>query len=518
MFISDQIITTAFRNITPIESDDGKTARERTSGIRYFLATAEILKQNNSEQIDVSPNNNDNRKAFIDAVGRVVKLNENSYTKNFHNEIDKADDYRVRNNFLTTLRNKPYPRRPAPLIMIQNDAVLSLHEDFGTNLLRYGKWEDYKTSLAVWLLRFDDFPRNTASKHKKLVASIQTKLSNRYGEKVAQVLIDNAKLEAFISSFVAPLCQDSKPDYAQVSPQPISEYGENIIVYGAPGTGKSYSLKMLQPQIRTVFHPDYQNSDFIGSYRPYVADGEITYKFVPGPFIKVFINAMLSPDKQHYLIIEEINRANASAVFGEVFQLLDRNTEGESEYQIIVDDSVNDFLKESLSDKWQGSLFIPANLSIYATMNSADQGVSYMDTAFKRRWTFRYFPIDFNEIDDDDIRNQKLIDYNGSKYSWRTIATSINDILTQEGIQEDRLLGQYFLSNNDFNDSGSIGNIVSGKLFIYLWDDILRHGMRHLIFNPSYTSFSALINAYKSGKDIFSDTLSKALQLTNDSE
>lgn len=518
MFISDQIITAAFNNITPIESDDGKAAKERTSGIRYFLAVAEILKQNDLEQIDVSPNNNDNRTAFIEAVGRVVKLNETLYTKNFHNETDNADDYRVRNNFLTTLRNKPYPRRPAPLIIIQNDAVLSLHEDFETNLLRYGKWNDYKTSLAVWLIRFDNFPKKTVANHEKLIVAIHAKLKDRYGNKVADVLIDEAELKTFISSFAVPLYKDAKPDYAQISLPITSEYGQNIILYGAPGTGKSYELKQLRPQIRTVFHPDYQNSDFIGSYRPYVGDGKITYKFVPGPFIKVFVNAMLKPDTPYYLIIEEINRANASAVFGEVFQLLDRNTEGESEYRIVVDDSVNDFLKEKLSDKWQGELFIPANFSIYATMNSADQGVSYMDTAFKRRWTFRYLPIDFTTIDDDDIRNQKLIDYNGEKYSWRTLAVSINTILTQEGIQEDRLLGQYFLSNNDFNNIRDIANVISGKLFIYLWDDVLRHGMRNLIFNSNYTSFSTLIHAYRKGKDIFSDELNKTLQRLNDEE
>ncbi|ECV0459350.1 type II restriction endonuclease subunit R, partial [Salmonella enterica subsp. enterica serovar Albany] len=186
----------------------------------------------------------------------------------------------------------------------------------------------------------------------------------------------------------------------------LSKYSEhstfiesvNKIFYGAPGTGKSHRINEIlgsSKYIRTVFYPDMLYSDFVGSLRPRtIEDSEknkkVIYEYRAGPFLRALILALNSKDEQVYLVIEEINRASASAVFGELFQLLDRNEFGESKYEIDINDpDMLDYINERVNDKLL-SLRIPQNLSILATMNSSDQAVMPMDTAFKRRWQFEY--------------------------------------------------------------------------------------------------------------------------------
>ena len=283
--------------------------------------------------------------------------------------------------------------------------------------------------------------------------------------------------------------------------------GKNTIHYGAAGTGKSFSLNSSPNIIRTVFHMESINSDFLGSYRPYKTSTGITYEFIEGPFIKAFINAINLPEEEHTLIIEEINRADCGSVFGQIFQLLDRR-DGESEYRISVERSLDDFLKEKLEKRWDGMLYIPSNLSLVATMNSSDQGVQPMDSAFKRRWQFVHHQIDFNIENTVPYIDEKLIDYSGREFSWKEIGTAINELLSNSlNINEDRLLGQFFLTKEDISSKEN----VIGKLFIYLWDDVLRHNGREIVFKPKYKSFTALSKAYLEGKDVFSDQLEELL-------
>jgi hypothetical protein len=295
---------------------------------------------------------------------------------------------------------------------------------------------------------------------------------------------------------------------------------KNIIVYGAPGTGKSYSFKDLPNVVRTVFHSEYRNSDFIGAYKPYrivSAEGEtITYEFIPGPFIQAFVNAVRNPTEQHNFIIEEINRADASAVFGEVFQLLDRSETGQSLYDVNVDAILADYLSEQLKGKWCGKLYIPANLYLRASMNSADQGVQPMDSAFKRRWEFKYLPINFDAS--EPLFNTRCIPYRSNIYTWRAFATAINKILLNNGIQEDRLLGPYFLSKTELADTAGLTASVSGKVFIYLWDDVLRHVGRVMIFDPCVRSFAELIFRYERNERIFSADVERLLAAELDNQ
>lgn len=297
--------------------------------------------------------------------------------------------------------------------------------------------------------------------------------------------------------------------------------GSNKIYYGAPGTGKSHRINKITEQhcsYVTVFHPDTQYSDFVGALKPVMlaganGDKKISYEFRPGPFTKALIEALNDIGKHVYLVIEELNRAPAAAVFGEIFQLLDRKMQGESQYRIEVSDPdmllhIKENLKES--DKFS-ELYLPSNLSILATMNSSDQSVMPMDTAFKRRWLFEYLPIDFNQAGDGSF---KLTFADGSKpeVPWKVLAEVVNNTLSSLQVPEDRLLGHRFVSDEELTTIEEANNTLKGKILVYLWDDVLRHGKRDVIFNTSEVStFGQLSHQFGEGKPIFSDTFEAKL-------
>jgi hypothetical protein len=289
---------------------------------------------------------------------------------------------------------------------------------------------------------------------------------------------------------------------------------KNLIVYGAPGTGKSYYINNLLKNarsIRTVFHSETQNSDFVGSLKP-VTDisGKVTYEFVAGPFIKSFVEAVKNPSKQIHLIIEEINRANAAAVFGEIFQLLDRDNTGRSEYSIEADELLTKYLQKNLDPNFDGLIYIPSNLIINATMNSSDQGVYPLDSAFKRRWSFKYMPIDFQSSP------KGAVELDGRRLTWDSLAKSINEILSTEyaHLEEDRFIGPWFLNKEEVQSQFS--KSIESKLFTYLWNDVLRHQQKDKIFNDqNIGTFSDLIKVFNrqiAGEhvDIFSDLVHTA--------
>jgi hypothetical protein len=286
--------------------------------------------------------------------------------------------------------------------------------------------------------------------------------------------------------------------------------GENVIFYGAPGVGKSHKIELLcngKKTIRTVFHPDSQYSDFVGCLKPKMSGGNIVYEFRPGPFTLALVIA--SQGSEHvFLIIEEINRASSAAVFGELFQLLDRDDAGVSQYSITLSDpDLIEYLnKHAPSLLSNDELRIPNNLSLYATMNSSDQAVMPMDTAFKRRWLFEYLPVDFSSRPEGLIPiptdNHGVIDV-----EWSQFAQIINETLEAESIPEDRLLGPWFLSTPELKDSSTSFNSLKGKLLLYLWDDVLRHREKSIIFPESILTFGRLISNLTEGKSIFNETL-----------
>ena len=296
----------------------------------------------------------------------------------------------------------------------------------------------------------------------------------------------------------------------------------NRIVFGAPGTGKSHRLEedrekhFNDPNCyeRVTFHPNYSYSNFVGTYKPVSEGNEIKYKYVPGPFLRVLVKALKDKSQNYLLLIEEINRANVAAVFGDVFQLLDRNKDynssenkdyNSSEYPIDLSEDVKRYLEGEGVQLKNGKLYIPSNMYIWATMNSADQGVFPMDTAFKRRWDFEYIGIDEEEkavIDIDEKTKIELkalkipipngVDNDGKinkwkKIAWNSLRTEINNKLINSKINEDKLLGPFFLSPKTLIESHKLAKdenanitkerfvkLFESKVIMYLFEDVMK--------------------------------------------
>lgn len=308
----------------------------------------------------------------------------------------------------------------------------------------------------------------------------------------------------------------------------------NRIIFGAPGTGKSYGLKKDCEELlsdttgtyeRVTFHPDYSYSQFVGAYKPVMdVDGKsIRYDFVPGPFMRVYVDALKSgrteAPQPHLLIIEEINRAKVATVFGDVFQLLDRDDNGVSEYEIQSSEDIRRYLAKELGDSTENyqRIRIPNNMFIWATMNSADQGVFPMDTAFKRRWSFEYLGINENE---EQITGKGKIVLAGSDepVEWNMLRKAINNKMSSSDfkINEDKLMGPFFLSKKvmESDESGMIINpqkfvkAFKSKVIMYLYEDAVKQGKHRFFDGCSNTSkYSSICDAFDEiGISIFGST------------
>ena len=401
--------------------------------------------------------------------------------------------------------------------------------------------------------------------------------SNKYPEVSYDNEPDSYTVESASSS--ASLCFETKCD--------AKRFSRNRILFGAPGTGKSFTLNKEAKELlvdggheeRVTFHPDYSYANFVGTYKPVMVSGdvgtisgmsedvvsvlsdktktaqekydllyerfkdeglerlhillglytdeifktrkqdgadavgdnsvernhgkslrpyvvlpsvvkakeEIAYKYVPGPFMRVLAKALRSAmsgnPKPHLIIIEEINRANMAAVFGDVFQLLDRAANGVSEYEIATTNDMRAYLAEELGvdESAVETIKIPDNMFIWATMNSADQGVFPMDTAFKRRWDFTYLGIDDAESKMSDRIKKKEFTFGKGDYArvltWNEIRRAINNELSSESyhINEDKLLGPYFISKSIFEgDADSFIKVFKNKVLMYLFDDAVK--------------------------------------------
>lgn len=303
----------------------------------------------------------------------------------------------------------------------------------------------------------------------------------------------------------------------------IDKVGENVIYYGAPGVGKSYKIDQLcnkENSIRTIFHPDTQNSDFVGCLKPKMNGSDVVYEFRAGPFTKAIIKSFENSKKHIYLVIEEINRAASAAVFGEIFQLLDRDDNGQSVYPIdLTDPDMLEYIESKVPGAIEnGQLRIPSNLSLFATMNSSDQAVMPMDTAFKRRWIFEYVSIDFNECPQGNL-TIPIRDQGEVTVSWANFAKIINSSLEAKSIPEDRLLGPWFLSKSELSTTERAQKALTGKLCLYLWDDVLRHGQHNIIYNNDIKNYGQLVSSFNPKSSVFSENIEQALvaQSINDS-
>lgn len=288
--------------------------------------------------------------------------------------------------------------------------------------------------------------------------------------------------------------------------------GYNKIYYGIPGCGKSYYIENTvlrdvdkdNDVFRTTFYLDYSNSDFIGQIYPVVRDdGSVSYEEKPGPFTKALERALRSPDKMIYLVIEEINRGNAAAIFGDTFQLLNRlkkdrdgRVAGDSEYPVN-NEFIEGYFKKNNVPFNSDKIYIPHNLTLLATMNTSDQNVFPLDTAFKRRWDREKVMTDWNEV--NDIKNL-YIPY--TDVTWEKFATTINDKMLEDNedsdvsVSEDKQMGAYFVKENMLSKEKNTGDKDSLRAFIsnvmdYLYNDVTKfnHG---LLFDNGVKTYDGL--------------------------
>ena len=259
------------------------------------------------------------------------------------------------------------------------------------------------------------------------------------------------------------------------------------IYFGAPGTGKSHKVREIigeetnQPNVfRTTFHPDTDYASFVGCYKPSMRpttsaektltgkDEEIAYSFVPQVFTDAYVYAYKHPAETTYLVLEEINRGNCAQIFGDLFQLLDRK-EGVSEYKIKADNDLAKYLVAQLGEASEGikdgKLCLPANLSILATMNTSDQSLFPMDSAFKRRWEWEYVPINYSA---DILSGSFDITIGEKVYSWVEFIQSVNKHIFDLTQSEDKQMGNFFIKHSVDESE------FKSKVMFYLWYEVLR--------------------------------------------
>lgn len=296
--------------------------------------------------------------------------------------------------------------------------------------------------------------------------------------------------------------------------------GVNVILYGVPGSGKSYTIdheyieNSGADSERIVFHPDYTYSDFVGQIRPIVKNGEARYDFVPGPFTTILRRAFQNPTKKYFLVIEEINRGNSAAIFGDVFQLLDREHDpNKDNYQWSKYSIYNENIAMAVFENPSQKILIPSNLGILATMNTSDQNVFTLDTAFQRRWDLRQIlnVFDKSERESKELAEQKILD---TDVSWEAFLKGINKAIIDNNIGltsvEDKRLGTHFLLKEDLifenlNEQGiSKEEEVSRRLhnqkfaekvIKYLWDDAFKFN-RQSLFKPEYKDLETVIHDF----------------------
>ena len=333
-------------------------------------------------------------------------------------------------------------------------------------------------------------------------------------------IIKLAKEDGFVIS--GDIQKSVQKNQQEIKIKKCSEFiPQQIIYYGVPGSGKSYKIEECtkknsnERKIRVVFHPEYTNADFVGQIVPCL-DDTVEYRFKAGPFSRILKKALKDPVNQYFLIIEEINRGNAAAIFGDLFQLLDRDEDGWSEYGVDNLD-INAFIRSNdnfFSDKVSPSnvvignqkytentsIRLPPNLSILATMNTSDQNVFTLDNAFQRRWDMKLIQ---NKLDENSDQYKAII--GNTNLSWGIFREQINSMILQESkdsglsSMEDKRLGPWFIKaeNKKINSEA-----FADKVLKYLWDDAFKFS-RSNVFEDSLDSFEKVRTAFLSEQKIF---------------
>ena len=293
----------------------------------------------------------------------------------------------------------------------------------------------------------------------------------------------------------------------------------NVIIFGAPGTGKSYDVDAAlngynvkkEELFRTTFYEDYSYYDFIGQYKPVVYYSQekgdqkdfsrdlkgqseketfgmpnISYEFISGVFVDAYIKACENKGREVFLIIEEINRGNSAAIFGEFFQSLDRKESGISEYSINISKELSIFLTEKTGVEHNKTFKLPSNLKIIATMNTSDQSLFKMDTAFKRRWYMKYSPIEAKGVKDVFIKSTDI--------NWAEFITVTNSLILKTLNNEDKMIGQYFCHINQ-NSKTISESEFKDKVLHYLFFDVFRFNREEIFNTESFSDIFQMSSA-----------------------
>lgn len=362
-------------------------------------------------------------------------------------------------------------------------------------------------------------------------------ITKYYEGQYGQLLIDggfNSGSEAYFSGGINAWknLRDGKYEFPpqKTSSPATSTPSLQKIYFGNPGSGKSYKVETDtkgKKVFRTTFHPDSDYSTFVGTYKPESDGDKIRYTFVPQTFTNAYIEAYKDIDTPVYLIIEEINRGNCAQIFGDLFQLLDRRNDGYSEYPINADKDLRDYIRTELARYKgidpdiesegieDGKLRLPPNLHILATMNTSDQSLFPMDSAFKRRWDWEYVPIQY----EGETSESFTITLSGKRFRWIDFLKAVNDRIRRVTESEDKQLGNYFIKS-DIEE-----NEFKSKVMFYLWSEVCKdeylteqNFMRSMTKNsieklnfekPTEEFFRAHISEYEveefSFNDLFSD-------------
>jgi len=266
-------------------------------------------------------------------------------------------------------------------------------------------------------------------------------------------------------------------DIPEETDTPVKDkVASNTIYFGSPGTGKSNTVDALTrgSNVRKItFHPEYDYHSFVGGYKPSMDGTNIVYKFVPQIFTKIYIDAWQHPNEAYYLQIEEINRGNCAEIFGDLFQLLDRDSDGSSKYNIDTSEELLAYLTEKLGEGHDGiidgKIKLPNNLSIIATMNTSDQSLFPMDSAFKRRWNWEYMKIDYA----CEKSNFTIKLDNGNTYEWLDFLAVVNKLIFETTGSPDKQIGNWFINAIDTSKIIDEKTFINKVLF-YLWNDVFK--------------------------------------------
>ncbi len=522
-YLSKETLLAAYKVLATLsENPSAQGATQKVSAIRYALALDMFYNEYHRE---CDTRNSQDKASFVEKVGIVVALENGFYTTNFYVPVaEHQGDFSVGSNFYSvgavknSLMNPAvrisYPQRgSSPLFEIQ-DGKLYWKKELLKNFSFYVPSAEFKCALALWLCRARQV------RLEDIYGTLKSQIEILFTSELTEILMPSIEIfettlkKLNVTANFNP-AYISKDDIESIFKQNQNKnLPRQIIYFGAPGTGKSFRVEQITEQygddvIRTTFHPDSDYSTFVGCYKPsmesipqtYTVEGkekpiigkdgeqvakkEIVYSFVPQAFTQAYTRAWLNPDKQIFLVIEELNRGNCAQIFGDIFQLLDRNANNESAYSIIPDHDLQQHLATEFKNaenipsdiKEAKAMRLPANLYIWATMNTSDQSLFPIDSAFKRRWIWKYIPI-------ADAGKDYKIQVGNHQYDWWTFVEKVNGEIEGATKSEDKKLG-YFFAKAD-NNIIAADTFVS-KVVFYLWNDVFKDSYDKTIFKNDLT-------------------------------